>query len=101
MDYIAPAAIEAFRKKAEDHSGAPHFMLLGAKGQFAEINKKFWKLYNAIWQDRDLRGEQPYEIVQDLIGHCLLMLWCLEDDKPVQGRMFKGMWIPGDASDMT
>jgi len=80
MNFIAPDAVEKFRVKAQDHSGAPHFLLLGSKGQFAEINKKFWKLYNAIWQDRQLIGEQPYEIVQDLIGHCLLMLFCLEQE---------------------
>lgn len=79
MEEILPGVSYLFEKKSADYSDT--FMFLGAKGQFSDMNRKFWKLYYAIWQDKDLDGEQPEEIVQDMIGHCLLLLFCLREEK--------------------
>jgi hypothetical protein len=84
FDQIVPNAIESFRDKARDYRGGPAFLNLGAKGQFSDINRKFWKLYHAIWEDGRLEGEQPYEIVEDMIGHCFLLLYCLRKPTFVQ-----------------
>lgn len=78
-EYV-PEVIDFFRRKSEHYRSAEGFMTLGAKGQFADINRKFWPLKQAIWEGRPLTGEQPDEIIKDLIGHCFLMLWCLRNE---------------------
>lgn len=79
---IIPAALERFRSRQRDYSGGPAFLMLGAKGQFSDINRKFWKLYRAIWEGQQLDGEQPMEIVEDFVGHCFLLLFCLWAEDP-------------------
>jgi hypothetical protein len=79
FDEIVPEAIAFFKSKTLDYRGGPAFLLLGARGQFSDINRKFWKLYQAIWEGQELEGEQPEEIVKDFIGHSLLLLYCLRE----------------------
>lgn len=82
-DTIAPEALALFREKQANHTTGSHFLLLGAKGQFAEINKKFWKLYAAIWTGEiELIGEDVGEVAADMIGHLLLLLYCVRRDTP-------------------
>lgn len=79
-------AIEArFLERGRDYDDAHE--LLGAKGQFSDINRKFWKLYRSVWLGYELVGEQPDEIAEDIIGHCLLLIHLLHatpdgDDGP-------------------
>lgn len=80
FEEIIPASIEFFRAKTKDYEGGPAFLLLGARGQFSDINRKFWKLYQAIWEGQPLEGEQPEEIVNDFLGHCWLLLYCLKQE---------------------
>lgn len=47
---------------------------LGSRAQFVDINRKVKKLRRALWLQQPLTGETEEEIVQDLIGHCFLML---------------------------
>jgi hypothetical protein len=47
---------------------------LGTKGAFVDIYRKVGKLKRAIWDDQELRGEQPREILLDLVGHCFLTI---------------------------
>lgn len=68
-------ALERFVRKNADYGGTAKF--LGARGQFADINPKFWKLKRALWDGEKLVGESVEEILQDLIGHCLLTLYFL------------------------
>ena len=77
-DEIMPAVMDRFISKASDYGDA--WKLLGAKGQFSDINRKFWKLYNSIWDGRELQGEQPDECAEDIIGHCLLLLLILRSE---------------------
>lgn len=76
-DHIIPQTVQHFLDKTNDYRGGPAFLLLGSKGQFSDINRKFWKLYASIWEGQELEGEQPWEIVEDFVGHCFLMLLCL------------------------
>lgn len=76
-DHITPEVIEHFKQKQKDYSGGPAFLLLGSKGQFSDINRKFWKLYAALWEGKELEGEQPEEILKDFIGHCLLAIYAI------------------------
>ena len=78
MEEIVPDVLERFQSKAGDYGAA--YKLLGAKGQFSDINRKFWKLYNSIWCERELKGEQPYECAEDIIGHCLLLMLILRQE---------------------
>lgn len=75
---IVPRVIDGFEAKQRDYRGGPAFLFLGSKGQFSDMNRKFWKLYAAIWEGQELEGEQPDEIAADMIGHLLLLLYTLE-----------------------
>lgn len=44
---------------------------LGVAGQYAEIHRKSKKLKRAMWEGQDMVGEQPREILLDLIGHAV------------------------------
>lgn len=82
VHYILPEWAQQFRRKNSDYSGAgaePH-QILGAKGQFADIWRKIWKLKKALWDGQKLEGEQAEEILQDLIGHCFLTLDLLRQE---------------------
>lgn len=76
---LAPQALERFLAKSEDYGDA--YKLLGAKGQFSDINRKFWKLYKSVWCGEELQGEQPSECAEDIIGHCYLLLLLLEREE--------------------
>lgn len=77
---IAPEALEFFQGKQTDYN-THGFQMLGSRGQFSDINRKFWKLYRALWEGESLEGEQPIEICMDLIGHALLTIYCLRDER--------------------
>lgn len=77
---LTKEVLARFRSKQADHPGEGHFMMLGSKGQFAELNKKFWKLYHAVWKSNRLIGEDPIEVMDDMIGHLLLMRWSYEQE---------------------
>lgn len=59
--------------KAQEHYGDT-FMHLGVKGQFVEINGKYWTLRRFLWEDKQPTREDVDEILYDMIGHCLLIL---------------------------
>lgn len=83
-DHIMNNLVEEWRKgfaiRNADYSSAefePH-RFLGVRGQFADIWRKIWKLRKAFWDGQALTGEQPREILMDLIGHCFLTIACLD-----------------------
>lgn len=86
VNEIAPDVLREFVRKSHDYGDS--WRLLGAKGQFSDINRKFWKLYNSIWMGRDLVGEQPAECARDIIGHCLLLLYILERESTPERPLF-------------
>lgn len=73
---ILPSVLDRFIVKNADYGDTASF--LGAKGQFADINPKFWKLKKSLWDGETLHGESLEEILADLIGHCLLTLYFLD-----------------------
>lgn len=64
-----------FTEKSLDYGDAVN--VLGARGQFADMHRKMGKLKRAMWDGENLTGEQPVEIVEDMIGHCFLTLYFL------------------------
>jgi hypothetical protein len=82
---IVPVVLNDFVIAGNDYRNAHD--LLGIKGQFSDINRKFWKLYNAIWLDQPLTREGVDQVVADIIGHCFLLLYHLNpggDDGDVE-----------------
>ena len=66
---IADEAIQLHLSKAADYGDTGD--ALGIQGQYAELWRKIGKLKGPMWEDRQLTHEQPVEILQDLIGHCI------------------------------
>lgn len=58
-----------------------HANELGAKGQYADMYRKWPKIRKVLWEDGELVGEQVDEVVLDLIGHCFLTLMFLAKEK--------------------
>jgi hypothetical protein len=75
-------AVKLFvRRQAEYGESANH---LGAKGQFADINRKFWKLKRLMWDENvpeDAISESAEEVLMDFIGHALLGIHFLRQEK--------------------
>lgn len=81
--------IELFTNRSKEYGN--HAFVLGSRGQFADISRKMGKMRTAIWdgQPEKLKGEDIYEVMNDLIGHCFLTIQCLRkegfEEKPVAG----------------
>lgn len=54
---------------------------LGARGQFADMYRKWPKIRKAMWDGEPLVGEQLDEVLMDLIGHCFLSLMFVKREK--------------------
>lgn len=74
-----PVWSDLFLRKNADYGETGD--LLGSRGQFADMWRKFGKLKRAMWDGEALTGEQPEEIIMDLIGHCFLSLYYIEVEK--------------------
>lgn len=78
--YLAAAdTLEKFNEKNKDYGDTSY--LLGVKGQFADMHRKMGKLKRALWDDIELNGEDEIEILRDLVGHALLTIDFLEQEK--------------------
>lgn len=84
-EYIREVLLGEFarhaKEKAADYDGSDgeeNHRVLGVRGQFADIWRKIGKLKNALWDGRTLKGEQPREILMDLIGHAFLTIAMLD-----------------------
>lgn len=72
LDYVMPATLELFLYKNKGYGDGADS--LGARGQFADINRKYWKLRRALWEGEDLTGESLIEVCHDLVGHLWLTI---------------------------
>lgn len=81
---ILPRVASKFQKKASDYGDV--FFELGLPGQYSDMHRKMYKLRKAMWEEEELKGEQPEEILQDLIGNCLISLYLIEDDRKANQR---------------
>lgn len=106
-----PLLLKRMEEKAADYNskGAlpfePH-TVLGIKGQWADIWRKVWKLHKVFWNGETLKGEQPLEIIDDMIAHLLLTRDLLVMEIPEPGSRKDGdidwgnEWQAGLASDL-
>jgi len=71
-----------FADKCADYTGddGAVFKHLGSKGQFSDINRKYWKLKSAVWEGHPMVGEDVPEMVNDVISHCFLLLLCWDEE---------------------
>lgn len=72
---ILPKVVELYLNKSRDYDGSLGDMIgLGPQAAFVDIWRKVGKLKLALWDGRDMVGEQVDEILADLVGHVLLVL---------------------------
>jgi hypothetical protein len=77
LTHVLPRVVELFLIKARDYTredGTNWSEILGEKAQFVDMWRKMGKLYNGLWEGRELDGESVEEILMDLVGHILLTL---------------------------
>lgn len=77
FDVFFPMWEDLFRERRKDYGDT--YKVLGSKGQFSDISRKYWKLKHAIWDGKPLVGEQVDEICMDIISHCFLLMQCQEE----------------------
>lgn len=76
---LVPVVLSRFARASRDY-GTTGANRLGAAGQFADMSRKMLKLQRALWEGKTLEGEQPEEILSDLIAHCLLTMQFIRVD---------------------
>lgn len=80
-----PEVLAKWLKKNEDYAGQQVF--LGRKAQFADINRKFWKLKSAMWDGKAMLFEDELELIDDMIGHLLMARYFFtEKEEPAGGE---------------
>lgn len=79
-------AIALHMYKSMDY-GEGEAEFLGPAGQFAEIYRKIPKLKRSMWEGKTLNGEQPAEILMDLMAHCALAVSMLGVDSQTDARI--------------
>lgn len=72
LETLIPEWVEKFTEKNKDYGNDAN--RLGTRGAFVDIYRKVGKLKRAIWDGQELKGEQPREILLDLVGHCFLTI---------------------------
>jgi hypothetical protein len=84
-DILMSEWFHGFLQKARDYNDNQNenHRVLGTRGQFADIWRKIGKLKKALWDGQPLVGEQPREILMDLIAHCFLTIAMMDDSKMV------------------
>src|SRR5262245_41578594 len=81
LDLVMPEWEEYFRQKQHDYSNDGN--TFGPKGIIPDIDRKAKKIRRAIWDEEILMGEQPRELLLDLIGHCFLTIAELDKADPL------------------
>lgn len=72
---VTKAILEAlllFLKKNPGYGDTAY--VLGARGQYADMNRKMGKLKHTLWDGHEAVGESVVEMLQDLIGHAGLTI---------------------------
>lgn len=80
FDRLVPEWAADFATNAADYGDAHRD--LGLKAQFVDLNRKVSKLKKAMWEGQKLNGEQPREILLDIIGHCFLAVAMIDRPDP-------------------
>jgi hypothetical protein len=76
LDDLVPEWEVLFARRNADYGDGA--AVLGIRGQYSDMNRKMTKLKRSLWDGYQLTGEQPREILMDLIGHCFLTIDMLD-----------------------
>jgi hypothetical protein len=76
---ILPGVLALFLRKNRDYR--ENAQTLGHKGQFADIHRKYTKLYLGWWEGIPLESEPAEEVAADMIAHLLLGLLFVADEE--------------------
>lgn len=87
-----------FCRKAADYNDNENenHRQLGVQGQFADIWRKIGKLKKALWDGYSLVGEQPREILMDLIAHCFLTIAMMDSNPGDGGPSAPAVMVAGE-----
>ncbi|HEY7415902.1 MAG TPA: hypothetical protein VH593_11965 [Ktedonobacteraceae bacterium] len=75
---IVGRAVQRLREKSRDYGDT--YEELGLAGQYSDMHRKMRKLRKAMWHEEPLTGEQPEEILEDLLGNILISLYLYEQE---------------------
>ena len=78
MEDILPKAMNKFWEKSRDYGDV--FKELGIAGQYSDMHRKMFKLRKAMWHGEQLKGEQPDEILEDLLGNILISIYLVRNN---------------------
>jgi len=69
-------------KKSNDY-GVECWQVLGAKGCFVDLNRKYWRLKTLVWDGNPsmVTEEKIFETVLDLANHCFQMAFHIKHQK--------------------
>ena len=69
---IAAEALELFLEKNKGYGNTAY--ALGARGQYADMNRKMGKLKHTLWDGNEPVGEDIETMLMDMVGHTLLTI---------------------------
>lgn len=74
MSKVLPALLEKFLQKNRKYAIVQQGHDLGLKGIVPDVNRKSSVIIDRLWHGAEYVDEYTTEVIEDLIGHCLLML---------------------------
>ncbi len=78
---VLPPLPSLFLTKNRKYMAVTEGYDLGAKGVIPEVNRKLGVLYARLWKGVPPVGESTEEVVQDMVGHLLIMLRKLKKEE--------------------
>lgn len=76
---IAMEALQVFLEKNRGYGNTAY--VLGARGQYADMNRKMGKLKHTLWDGNEPVGEDIETMLMDMVGHTLLTIDFLREDQ--------------------
>jgi hypothetical protein len=89
VERILPELVRRFRSKSSDYGEV--FRDLGIAGQYSDMHRKMHKLKRAMWDGEELKGEQPEEILSDLLGNILISIYLLREEARENAKELPGV----------
>ena len=75
---ITMEALELFLEKNKGYGNTAY--VLGARGQYADMNRKMGKLKHTLWDGNEPVGESIETMLMDMVGHTLLTIDFLREE---------------------
>lgn len=82
---ILPSFVLMFLEKNRKYRNVDNS--LGSKGIVPDLNRKLGIIIDRVWDGNDSPGESTREVCMDMIGHLLLMIHMMDDEKDTTAGM--------------